>query len=403
MSPSASNLAVSTKNAKERAERHALGGVSPVRHKPATRDLETVVQPTGPTPAAAAFPGFSYHGGPVVSFPLVYASFWGSSWLAGAPNLERAGRLSQFLTDILASNYMNVLSQYGAGSGAGSACFLRSSFVTNIPNNNLSGTDLRNTIQNCINAGVLPEPNGNVCLVIYLGDEVAINDPQDGIEMCEPTNDNAFGFHTFFTTTAGNPCYFAVIPGLTNACLTNSCPGNDLGCSLHLAETQEQRQTQVTSHEFAEMITDPELNAWWDSNTGAEIGDICNGESATITVGPNTWTVQREYSKTDDQQSNGATFCLVESPQPIPKITAGPGHSLTLVKRVHQLHSLAQFLPLPPVYFDAQKKKASTEEKDLHAFVHNMFRPLHHSDFMPDAPAFLRQFADVLEKTPKKR
>ena len=221
--------------------------------------------------------------------------------------------------------------------------------------------------------------------------------------MCEPTNDNAFGFHTFFTTTAGNPCYFAVIPGLTNACLTNSCPGNDLGCSLHLAETQEQRQTQVTSHEFAEMITDPELNAWWDSNTGAEIGDICNGESATITVGPNTWTVQREYSKTDDQQSNGATFCLVESPQPIPKITAGPGHSLTLVKRVHQLHSLAQFLPLPPVYFDAQKKKASTEEKDLHAFVHNMFRPLHHSDFMPDAPAFLRQFADVLEKTPKKR
>lgn len=65
------------KTAKNGAVRHAFGGVSPALHKPATRDLQTVVQPSGPVPAAAAFPGFSYHGGPVVKFPLLYASFWG--------------------------------------------------------------------------------------------------------------------------------------------------------------------------------------------------------------------------------------------------------------------------------------------------------------------------------------
>ena len=86
--------------------------------------------------------------------------------------MGRAARLTQFLTDIVASKYMNILSQYGAGSGAGTGCFLRSSFVQNLPNS-LSGTDLRNTIQECINAQVLPEPNANTCLVIYLADELA--------------------------------------------------------------------------------------------------------------------------------------------------------------------------------------------------------------------------------------
>jgi hypothetical protein len=396
MSPSSS----AAQKAKPGEVRHAIGGVSPALHKPATRDLQTVVEPAGPRPTAAAFPGFSYHGGPVIKFPLIYASFWGSSWLAGAANLERAGRLAQFLTDLGASKYMNILSQYGAGTGAGSACFLRSNFVTNLPNN-LSGTDLRNTIQSCINAGALPEPTANTCLVIFLADELAVNDATDGIEMCEPTNDNAFGFHTYFQTTGGHNFPFAVVPGLTNPCLTNSCP-SDLGCSLHLAEAQEQRQTQVTSHEFAEMVTDPELNAWWDSDNGAEIGDICNGESATITVGANTWTVQREYSKTDDQTSNGATFCLVDAPNPIPKLIPGPASALRAVARIQQIQALAKFLPLPPVYFDAVKKTVTSDEKDHRAYAESLFRPFHHSDFMAELPAFLRQFADVLDKTPKR-
>jgi hypothetical protein len=396
-----SSPSVGPEKAKPKHERRARGGVSPISHKPATNDLETIVAPPGPVPAAAAFPGFSYHGGPVVKFPQVYASYWGSSWLGSAANLERAARLSQFLTDMCASKYMNVLSQYGASSGAGTACMMRSNFVSNVPSN-LTGADLRNTLQACINANVIPEPNGNTCVVIFLANEVAVNDTADGIQMCEPSNDNAFGFHTYFTTTAGHPCFFAVVPGLTNACLTESCPGNDGGCSLHLAETQEARQTQVTSHEFAEMITDPELNAWWDSNTGAENGDICNGESATITVGPNTWTVQRQYSKADDQSSNGATICVVEAPNPMPKLVPGPASSISAVARVHQLQAIAKFLPLPPVYFDAATKTARSEEKDLQAFATKLFHPFHHSDLMADVPGFLRQFASALEKTPKK-
>ena len=31
----------------------------------------------------------------------------------------------------------------------------------------------------------------------------------------------------------------------------------------------------VTSHEITEATTDPELNAWWDTANGEEIGDLC--------------------------------------------------------------------------------------------------------------------------------
>jgi hypothetical protein len=140
--------------------------------------------------------------------------------------------------------------------------------------------------------------------------------------LCEPTNDNAFGYHNFFTTTAGHKFYYAVIPALTDLCLQESC-GQDTGCSLHLAQTQEQRQTQVASHEFAEMTTDPELNAWLDPQAG-ENGDICNGESSVITVGADSWTVQRTYSKADDMATGGQSYCLATAPAPIPPLKPGP-------------------------------------------------------------------------------
>ena len=145
--------------------------------------------------------------------------------------------------------------------------------------------------------------------------------------MCAPTSDTAFGFPDHFTTAAGHDLPFAVIPGLTDACLKESC-SNDSSCSLHLRETQEQRRTQVTSHEFDEMVSDPDLDAWYDDSGGGENGDLCNGQTGTITVGANTWTVQLEYSKWHDQQTNGATQCLAETASALPSLLpAGSGSS----------------------------------------------------------------------------
>ena len=314
--------------AKVKAKRLALdlrahrGGVSPRMHAPAIRGAKAR-KPKGKK-TAGKFPNFSYNGGPVIKSPQVYTSFWGTLW-PDAAHQARAQRLNQFHQDLLQSQFMNVLSQYGVGQGASRAGqFVGGSFISSVPST-LTDPLIRSTIQSAIDRKVLPEPQNpsNMALVIYLDENIGINDPADQLVLCEPQNDNAFGYHDFFTTTAGNKFYYAVIPGLSNACLQQSCPGNDAGCSLHLAETQEQRQTQVASHEFAEMTTDPELDAWLDPQAG-ENGDICNGESATITIGANSWTVQRTYSKTDDMATMGQSYCLATAPTPIPPLKPGP-------------------------------------------------------------------------------
>src|ERR1700722_3830202 len=283
---------------------------------------------SGGSAGSWSFPFFVYNGGPVVNNPQVYNIFLGD-W-SSAANQNRATRLNQFITDLMSSSYMNILSQYGCGS---SGTFVNGVFIANT-NHALLDSDLHTFIQNAINGKTLPEPtSGNsVVYIFFLDDSTGIADGTN--ILCEASGDNAFGYHSSFTTTAGNQGYYAVVPGLTDTCLANSCPGGDAGCSLQTTMTQEQRQTKVLSHEFSEMISDPEGAgpfAWQDfaDASSGENGDICNFKTpGTITVGANTWTVQPMYSKWDDMQATGAPTCIFGPPSPLPSLL--PNVSLIL-------------------------------------------------------------------------
>src|SRR5215471_1348281 len=185
-----------------------IGGVSPrVAH-------EGYAAPAVPLPAAPAHADFIWNGGPVLSCPMMYATFWGPSWTNSPSGLTEAGRLSQFLQDMVNSQFMNVLSQYGVGSGPGTGLFMQASFITSVAAS-ISDTDIHNIIQGAINAGAIPEPPANNtthCIVIYLDSSIAVKDTTLGIGMCEPSGDNAFGYHYFFKTAKGNSCYYSVIP-----------------------------------------------------------------------------------------------------------------------------------------------------------------------------------------------
>ena len=103
-------------------------------------------------PTAGVHSNFTYHGGPVINCAQVYATFWGDQWLSDPSSTQRAGRLAQFIKDFLASKYMNVLSQYGCGNGAGGAgIFVRSGFVTGVPTD-LDETSIHSTISSGISA-----------------------------------------------------------------------------------------------------------------------------------------------------------------------------------------------------------------------------------------------------------
>lgn len=299
--------------------RPARHGVGARRVKPRV-PLGTRVPPLVRAGAGAngsgpgSFPDFIYNGGPVVTDPQMHMIYLGD-WSATSAQ-TRATHLDTFIGDLMNSPFMNNLAQYGCGS---SGTFAGSVFIAN-SNNNLLDSDLHTFIQNAIDGGTLPEPGAGSGIVyaLILDDNTGVNDG-DNI-LCEPSGDNAFGYHGSFTTAAGNPAYYAVVPGLTDTCLQNSCPGGNSTCTLQTTLTQEQRQTKVLSHEFAEMVTDPEVGGnfgWNDADPGVgEAGDICNDTITTITIGSNTWTIQPIYSKTDDMQTDGATTCVVGVPSP---------------------------------------------------------------------------------------
>jgi len=305
------------------ARQNPRGGVHPRMHTGATHGAAPVAGHRARRHAAGSFPNFTYNGGPVIASPQVFSSYWGSLW-SDAAHQQRMQTLDQYLTDLVGSPFMNVLSQYGVGPGV----FKGRTAVASVPTV-LTEAQIHSILQAGIDNGTFPEPGNpsELALIVFLDENIGVNDtsdPNSPLILCEPTNDDAFGYHSFFTTQAGHLFYYAIIPALSDQCIAQTCP-DDNPCSLHRAQSQEQRITQVTSHEFAEMTTDPALNAWFDPdrNTG-ENGDICNGESDTITVGANTWTVQRIYSKQDDIQTGGQTFCRASAPAPLPLLPGGP-------------------------------------------------------------------------------
>ncbi|GAC1662233.1 MAG: hypothetical protein PVS3B3_33290 [Ktedonobacteraceae bacterium] len=382
----------------KQTDRRVRGGVNPTPTALAVHGLDVPTIPLVPrhaAPVAGAFSNFTFHGGPIVTHPQVYTSFWGSQW-SDAAHMQRAAILNRFLQDLLKSDFMNVLSQYGIGTGN----FIRSSFVNNIPAN-LTEKEIHQILQLCIDNGVLPEPTSNTALIIYLDEGIGVNDLNQDLILCEAQNDNAFGYHSFFVTAANNPFYYAVVPALGDTCLKETCSSDDT-CSLHLSETQEQRLTQVTSHEFAELVTDPHLNSWFDPDPRVgENGDICNGESDLIHVGANFWTVQRIYSKFDDMHSNGAIFCLGQALTPKPRLGFGPSVPAASLSRLQQVTSVDGILPLPSLHFDMDLRRANMEEEERDQYVQKLFSPLYRENIMPDLPGLLRQCADILEKKKK--
>src|SRR5262249_43387690 len=127
--------------------------------------------------------------------------------------------------------------------------------------------------------------------------------------------------------------------------------------------------------------------------------DICNGESDFIVVGPNTWDVQRQYSKHDDIATNGASFCITTAPRPIPKLSPGPSGISAAIARAQRFGNYKPFLPLPTAYYDVASKRASWDDKHVDRYVRSFFHPLRHNNISADLPGTLRHFADVLEKS----
>ena len=260
---------------------------------------------------------FGYHGGPVIADPDIYITFWGPRWQTHNRHRARRHDLVQFMKDLIRSDYVNILTQYGVGKGSGRCGrVLRAFDVPNVAGQ-LDEAGLHTIVRGMVTDGELPDPGRRpkVALMIFFDEGIQFRDKKFAV-LCEPRGDNAFGYHNYCRTARGNDVFYAVVPSLSGLCMQRSCPGGT-GCSLSMNRSQLDRQTQVASHEFCEMVTDPRGTAWSDPKSGDENGDVCNWRSGTVTVQGRRWTVQRMYSLSHDLR--GESPCILGSPTPIPR------------------------------------------------------------------------------------
>jgi hypothetical protein len=263
------------------------------------RDVFRKRTPRGPRSTRAArltvdaledrrVPTVTFHGGALLPHVEVQGLYFGSDWSNSSTSYgQQASALDGFLKSVVSGPYLDLLTNAGYGVGRGTSSpgvFDQSALNKSVP---LSDAAIRGRIQAAINAGALQAPDANRLYVVFVEDNVVVQDL--GV-----TSQSFHGYHTAFTGTNAQgqqvPIRYAVIayPGGSN--LTNPFLST-LECL-----------TTTASHEIAEAVTDPDQNyrtlGWNDDGLGSEgeIGDIFNQQAVYL----NGYAVQR-LADTHDQ------------------------------------------------------------------------------------------------------
>jgi len=235
-----------------------------------------------------------YFGGPVIGTVKVEVVFWGKN--VAKPTVNG---IAPFLKSLADSTFADLLSQYATnltgvnGHKGTNQKIKRGTLLGHVQitpkNTSLTVSDaaIGSEIVHQITIGKLPRQSPNTLYMIYFPADITIT--LDGSTSCV-----AFG--GYHEATPGNPAknniFYGVMP---------DCGGGFV------------EQTIVTSHEFAEAVTDPiptpgsnpAYPQAWNTSDGFEIGDLCEGLDATLTSGKTAYTVQEVFDKKTNACATG--------------------------------------------------------------------------------------------------
>jgi len=246
----------------------------------AQRRIEHRINPdihsTAPTAGGTGVmtPNITYHGGSVLGTPTVYI-IWYGNWNQSNGSDTPAGQqiVRDFLFGLNNSPYYQINTSYGTPTGM--VAFGGETTDIGSQGNRLTDTKVRNVVSNAIAGGKLPK-NANGLYFILSSSNIA-----ESSGFCS----RYCGWHTYATISSTNIKYSFV--GNANRCLS-ACAAQTIGPN---GNAGVDGMVSVIAHELEETNTDPNLNAWYDSN-GAENGDKC------------AWT----FGSTQKQASNGAWY-----------------------------------------------------------------------------------------------
>ena len=227
------------------------------------------------------------HGGAVLSNVEVQGLYLGSDWNSSTYH-SQAKTLDGFLKGIVNSSYMDMLSKAGYGVSRGTQHGGIVDSISLDSSQYLTDGEIQGEVQGGISQGALAAPNANSLYVVFVEDNIAIQDSQG-----ETSQTNFLGYHSSFYgyDASGQDALirYAVI----------AYPGGDVGNATIPWVSTTGQLTEVTSHELAEAVTDPDVGVgiltWYDDQKG-ENGDICVGQTVYL----NGYAVQR-ISDLNDQ------------------------------------------------------------------------------------------------------
>ena len=269
----------------------------------------TSIEPAAPGPIGQAVVtgnGINYHGGPVLKAnPVKYYIIWYGNWASTGSNTGATVSLVEhFITSLSGTPIEHIATTYGDNSGnvSGNVSFGGHTFVNTTTN--LSDTSLRTTVSNALTSGALPTDANGVYFVLSSSN---INETSGFCtQYC--------GFHTHSTLNGADIKYAFV--GNPDRC-PSGCEIQRTGPNSPAANVGgADGLINVFSHEQFEAITDPDLNAWFDTS-GQEDSDKCNfnfgatstctstsicsaaGKAAAakfnVTFGSNDWMIQQQW------------------------------------------------------------------------------------------------------------
>ncbi|MDP9261992.1 MAG: hypothetical protein M3O89_08490 [Actinomycetota bacterium] len=228
-------------------------------------------------------PNLIYHGGPVMTLPTeVYPIFWGTSFTNGV-----ISGIDSFYGGVGSTSYANTNTEYWNSLGVFVSPGVQANgYVTDTTTPAPTQAPQTSAILAEV-ARMYPNPKPNAYYPVY------IDQPRGHAGYCAWHSAGTIGGvnvqFAFFFKLDGDPGCDPQNPGTTQTEGLEAL-GN------------------VSGHELSEMMTDPQLNAWYDSR-GAENSDKCAWTfgAKLLKLGTTSWKVQGNWSNNAYTNNQGYT------------------------------------------------------------------------------------------------
>lgn len=255
------------------------------------------VSTNGPSPdAVVTGNGINYHNGPVMHGTENVYFIWYGNWTSGknASDSQTTVNLLNTLfsnTGLNGSGYYNINTTYGdtTGNVSGNILLVGSTTDSYSQGTRLSDAKVQSVVSAAISSGRLPKDTGALYFVL------TSSDVAESSGFCT----KYCGWHTH-ATISGSDIKYAFIGNpdrCPSACeAQTTSPNSDSGAD---------GMASVMAHEAEEAVSDPDLNAWYDSS-GAENADKCawkwgptstasNGSKYNQTLAGKNWLIQMNW------------------------------------------------------------------------------------------------------------